>query len=143
MSDSDGERVGVDEVIVDGYADLVADGTLRGLEPDIVARELQARDASADGDGNGIVAVLPDWLRDEKELEPVGRSTRIVSGRVDHETPKAYLVVDGATEAWLPKSVIRVYRAATDATLEIPQQGLLEFDEADTRHETATGGADE
>jgi len=87
------------ETLVKGYADLVSDGKLHGDDPDIVARELQ----DVGGEDEFLVAWLPDWLVDEKDLDTVGRSEHVVSGRVDHETEDAYLVKDGRDEAWLPK----------------------------------------
>jgi hypothetical protein len=111
-----------DDVVIKGYADLVSDAKLPGDDPDTVARELQAHGS----DDDYLVAWIPDWLVDEKDIETNGRSDNVVSGRVDYETEKAYLLVDG-DEVWLPKSVIRVYRVAGDVDLEIPQHGLTDF----------------
>ena len=111
------------DVVIKGYADLISDAKLRGDDPDIVARELQANGENDDY----LVAWLPDWLVDEKDVEPLGRSDNVVSGRVDYETEKAYLVVVDGDEIWLPKSVIRVYRVAGDIDLEIPQNNLDSF----------------
>ena len=77
-----------DAIMVKGYADLASDAKLRGDEPDIVARELQ----EYAGDDDRIVAVLDEWLVDEKDLEGVDRHERVVSGRIEVETDKAYLV---------------------------------------------------
>jgi len=38
-------------------------------------------------------------------------------------------VKDGRDEAWLPKSVIRVFRLAPGAEISIPQRGLTSFAE--------------
>jgi hypothetical protein len=112
-----------DEILVKGYADLISDPKLKGDDPDDVARELQ----DGAGEEDYLVAWLPDWLTEEKGLEPVGRSENVVSGRIDHETENAYLVKDGRDDAWLPKSVIRVYRLAGSAEISIPQQGLTDY----------------
>lgn len=112
-----------EHVIIKGYADLVSERKLHGDDPDVVARELQ----DIGSGGKYLVAWLPDWLAEEKELEPVGRSENVVSGRIDHETEDAYLVKDGRDEAWLPKSVIRVYRLAQGAEISIPQRGLTDY----------------
>ena len=112
-----------DEILVKGYADLISDSKLKGDDSDDVARELQ----DIGGKDDYLVAWLPDWLADEKDLEPGGRSENVVSGRIEHETEDAYLVQDGRNEAWLPKSVIRVYQAAPDAEISIPQRGLTDY----------------
>jgi hypothetical protein len=119
------EVVGVtsDDVDVKGYADLISDSKLRGDDPDVVGRELQ----DLGGDTDYLVAWLPGWLVDEKDVELVGRSDNVVSGQVDYETEKAYLVVVDGDEIWLPKSVIRVYRTAGDVDLEIPLTRLDRF----------------
>jgi len=91
------EVVGVtsDDVDVKGYADLISDSKLRGDDPDVVGRELQ----DLGGDTDYLVAWLPGWLVEEKDVELVGRSDNVVSGQVDYETEKAYLVVvDDETE---------------------------------------------
>ena len=112
-----------DDIVIKGYADLISDGKLSGDDPDVVARELQAHG----GDDDYLVAWLPDWLVDEKDVELLGRSDSLVSGRVDYETEKAYLLLTDGDEVWLPKSVIRAYRVADDIDLEIPQHGLADF----------------
>lgn len=111
----------VDVVEVAGYADLASDRDLHGDDPDVVARAL--REAS----GGDLVAWLPDWLVREKDLDPLPRSENIVAGAIDHETDAAYLLLNGQQKAWLPKSVIRVYRASPDADLDIPQHGLTDY----------------
>lgn len=121
---------GTDEIVVEGYPDLASDRKLRGREPDVVARELQRR---ADADDT-LVAWAPEWLVDEKDLDPVDKSHHVLSGVVDVETEKAFLVAAGDDEAWLPKSVIRVYRRADGAEIRLPQAGLSEF--------STTGGGD-
>jgi hypothetical protein len=109
---------------VRGYADLASDGSLAGDDPDIVARELGDRG----GDPERVVAWLPDWLATEKDLDTAGRSDNVVAGRVDHETDKALLVVTDGGEAWLPKSVIRVFETADGADLEVPQVALSDWE---------------
>ena len=112
-----------DVILVKGYADLASDAKLRGDEPDVVARELQ----ECAGEDDRIVAVLDEWLVDEKELEGVDRYDRVVSGRIEAETDKAYLVAQGRTDDWLPKSCIHVYDAVDGADLAVPQHGLDSF----------------
>jgi len=112
-----------DDVVIKGYADLISDSKLRGDDPDAVGLKLQ----ELGGDTDYLVAWLPDWLVDEKDVELVGRSDNVVSGQVDYETEKAYLVVVDGDEIWLPKSAIRVYRTAGDVDLEIPLTRLDSF----------------
>jgi hypothetical protein len=98
-----------DDVVIKGYADLINDSKLRGDDPDVVGLELR----ELGGDTDHLVAWLPGWLVDEKDVELVGRSGNVVSGQVDYETEKAYLVVVDGDEIWLPKSVIRVVDRST------------------------------
>lgn len=112
-----------DMILVKGYADLASDVKLQGDEPDVVARKLQ----EYAGDDGRLVAVLDEWLVDEKDLEGVDRHDRVVSGRIEAETDKAYLVAQGRTDDWLPKSCIRVYDAVDGADLAVPQHGLDSF----------------
>jgi hypothetical protein len=107
--------------VVGGYADLISDPKLRGDDPDVIGRELQS------SDDEEIVAWVPDWLVDEKDVDTVAGSGNVLSGQVDYETEKAYLVVVGRDEAWLPKSVIRVFEATDEADLTVPQTGITEF----------------
>lgn len=112
-----------DVIVVKGYADLASDAKLRGDEPDVVARELQEHA----GDDDRIVCVLDEWLVDEKALEGVDRHDRVISGQIEAATEKAYLIVQGSTDDWLPKSCIRVYDAVDGASLSVPQHGLDSF----------------
>ena len=112
------------EIAVEGYADLVSDRKLAGRDADLVAQELTAYADVEDG----IVAWVPEWILDEKDIDTVGRSEHVVSGRVDAETDKAYLVVSGHADAWLPKSVIRVYRLTPGLSeIHVPQRDLGAF----------------
>lgn len=111
--------------VVDGYADLISNPKLRGDDPDVIARELQ------DVDEDYLVARLPDWIVDEKDVDTAPGSDNVATGRVEHETNKAYLVAIGRNEVWLPKSVIRVFEAADGADLTVPQTGLAEFASAE------------
>ena len=54
-----------DDVVVKAYADLISDSKLRGDDPDVVGRELQ----ELGGDTDYLVAWLPDWLVDEKDVD--------------------------------------------------------------------------
>ena len=54
-----------DDVVIKGYADLISDSKLRGDDPDVVGRELQ----ELGGDTDYLVAWLPDWLVDEKDVD--------------------------------------------------------------------------
>ncbi|AUV81282.1 hypothetical protein C2R22_06060 [Salinigranum rubrum] len=109
--------------VVRGYADLASDGSLKGDDPDVIARELGA----CGGDSATVVAWCPDWILDEKDIETAGRSHNVVAGRVGYETEKALLVATSAGEAWLPKSVIRVFETADGADLDVPQVALSDW----------------
>lgn len=114
---------GGDTIVVKGYADLEADPKLTGIDADEISREL----AELDGGREYLVAWAPDWILDEKPIEPVGKSRHVVSGKIEAETEKAYLIASGRDEAWLPKSVIRRFKASRDARLESPQVGISDF----------------
>ena len=68
-----------DDVVIKDYADLINDSKLRGDDPDAVGLELQ----DLGGDTDHLVAWLPGWLVEEKDVELVGRSDNVVSGQVD------------------------------------------------------------
>lgn len=104
-----------DEIVAKGYADLISDDQLGVPDADAVARELQDH-----GDG---------WLVAEKGVATVDPSDNVIGGIVEHETEKAYLVVTGGDEVWLPKSVVTVYRAADGAEFSVPQHGITDFGE--------------
>jgi hypothetical protein len=109
--------------VVRGYADLASDGTLTGDDPDVIAREL----GEVGGESDTVVAWCPDWILDEKDIDTVGRSHNVVTGRLEHETAKALLVATSAGDVWLPKSVIRVFETADGADLEVPQVALSDW----------------
>lgn len=101
-------------VTVTEYADIaVEESTIS--DRDTIARCLQTADQ---GD---LVAFVPSWLRDEKDLSTV------VSQPIEHETDKAYLVDVDGRDVWLPKSVITRFIAAPEASIAIPQRSIGEF----------------
>ena len=111
-------------IFVDGYADLASDRKLHGMDPDVVARELSEHGHKSDW----MVCWIQDWVFDEKPIEPVDGSQQLISGRIEAETDKAYLIAVGRDEVWLPKSVLRRY--VTDAEeISVPQHGLTDFGE--------------
>ena len=101
-------------VTVEEYDDIdVEEATIS--DRDTIARCLQTADQ------DDIVAFVPSWLRDEKDVDAV------IHERIEHETDKAYLVDIGGRDVWLPKSVITRFVAAPGVTIAIPQRGLGEF----------------
>lgn len=110
-------------IVVEGYPDLAADRKLSLREADAVSIALRTIPAREEY----LVAWVEDWVLADKDLDPVESGTQVVSGRIEAETDKAYLLADGRDQAWLPKSVMRVYRAAPDADLAIPQRQVSDF----------------
>lgn len=101
-------------VTVEEYGDInIEEATVS--DQDTIARCLQTADQ------DDLVAFVPGWLRDEKDVEAV------IHERIEHETDKAFLVDIGGRDVWLPKSVITRFVAATGASIAIPQRGLGEF----------------
>jgi len=106
-------------VTVEEYDDIdVEEATIS--DQDAIARCLQTADQ------DDLVAFVPSWLRDEKDVDAV------IHERIEHETDKAYLVDIGGRDIWLPKSVITRLVAAPGATIAIPQRGLGEFTGGET-----------
>lgn len=101
-------------VTVEEYADIQNEGATLS-DRDTIARCLQTADQ------HQLVAFVPRWLRDEKDVDAV------ICQPIEHETEKAYLVEVSGRDVWLPKSVITRFVATTDATIRIPQRGLSEF----------------
>lgn len=106
-------------VVVDGYADLVQDPTLSGRDQDIVARELEVRDPE-----DGFVAWAPAWLLEEADVAAAKPSRNIVGGTVEATSQKAWLILQGSDQDWLPFSQCTRYRARAGVEFEVPQSGL-------------------
>ena len=61
-------------------------------------------------DGYDAVLFAEDWIIDEKGLNRLEGTARLVGLRgIDAETDKAWLVLQGDTEAWVPKSQGELY----------------------------------
>ena len=112
-------------IFVDGYADLASDRSLHENDPDVVARELSEHGHKDDW----LIGWSQEWVFDEKPIEAVDGSQQVVSGRIDVETEKAYLVAVGRDEAWLPKSVVRRYVVEDAREISVPQQGITDYGE--------------
>jgi hypothetical protein len=81
-----------DVIDVKGYADLASEAKLHGRDPDIVACELQKHGHKDDW----LICWVPEWIFDEKDVEPVDDSQQILSGRIEAETDKASSSRSGA-----------------------------------------------
>jgi len=94
---------------------------------DIGGRDVQAVVAALDSD-HEVVAWVPDWLLDDKAIEPQTRKANVVVGALEHETDRAWLVSDSnGQDAWLPKSVaVRFERADGGEEIATPQTRLDE-----------------
>jgi len=114
-----------DVIDVKGYADLASEAKLHDRDPDVVARELQEHGHKDDW----LICWVPEWIFDEKDVEPVDDSQQILSGRIEAETDKAFLLAMGREDAWVPKSVIRVYEAEAPSEITVPQHGISDFTE--------------
>lgn len=110
-------------ITVKGYADLASDAKLHDRDPDVVTRELQEHGHKDDW----LICWAPEWIFNEKDVDPVDDSTQVLSGRIDAETDKAVLLAIGRDEAWLPTSVIRVYEAEDPSEITVPENGLSDF----------------
>lgn len=109
--------------IIQSYGELAASRTLKGRDPDVVARLLNEHGHKDDW----LVLALEDWLFDDKDIEPHGKSAEVVHGRMVRETDGAVCVAIGRDECWFPKSQVTVFKRGTDAEIDIPQLGLTEF----------------
>jgi len=108
--------------LVESYAQLDEDGDLSQRDADAIATALQ----SWGGHTHELVLWLPDWLAEEKDLEPVEHSDRVFTGICDHETEKAWCIKKKSRDpdVWVPKSVARAFRR--DAPIRMPR-GLTDF----------------
>ena len=109
---------------VTSYGDLAADGSIDVRDVDAIA-ELLGEHGHKD---DWLIAWVPAWILEEKDLDPAPASKQVVHGRIEHETAKAYCVAAGRDDIWIPKSVIRVYERGTDAEIKIPRRGLSDFE---------------
>lgn len=94
------------------YGELIQIPELNVQAADAVAYELES-DAA-------FVAWIPEWLIDSKQLTPSDHHAQIIAGDIEAETEKAYLISTEVADSWLPKSQIRVFERADDASLTIP-----------------------
>lgn len=96
---------------VSSYGDLVSDDDLTVDAADAIGKAL--------AEDQQFVCWAPDWLVEEKTLGNIGSGgcPNVVTGSIEHETGKAYLVGDPATgdEDWFPKSQVIVYTAGPNA----------------------------
>jgi len=94
---------------------------------DIGGRDVQAVVDALDSD-HEVVAWVPEWLLEDKAVEPQSRQTNVVVGTLETETDKAWCVSDGeGREAWLPKSVaVQFERADGGEEIDTPQTRLDE-----------------
>lgn len=99
---------------VDGYADLIAHGSLNVARADAVARALSDTDAD-------VAILAPEWVLDSSDLSPT-HHPEVVGVAVEHETGKAYLVDASGNQDWLPKSEIEVFEAE-DSAVAVPGSG--------------------
>jgi len=106
-------------VTVGSYDDVLGTNKLSSKD------ELAVVDALADTRSGEIVVWVPEWLAEEKSIEAASSSDQVFAGVVDHETEKAWLIVQpGGAEDWIPKSQGVVFERAPDTTLSTPQQRL-------------------
>lgn len=107
------------DITVDSYHDLVSDDELDLTAADTLADVLPTSD-------DQLAFWLPLWLAGEKPLEPAGQSDEVFVGTPipERETEKAYYIKQGHAGVWVPKSVVRVYRASADAEIVSPQASL-------------------
>ena len=112
------------EVTIETYGDLLSDDDLYLQDSDALA------DALPTSDGR-LAFWLPQWLAEEKVIEPAGQSDQVFVTEVveDRETEKAYYVRQGNAGGWIPKSVARVYRAPAEADIVSPQASLVDSTE--------------
>ena len=99
-------------VVVEDYDDIDADGATAS-DRDAIARCLN--NAGEDD----LVAYVPRWLADEKDIDTV------IAEPIEYSSEKAHLVEIHDRDVWLPKSVIT--RFVARERVGIPQRGLAEF----------------
>lgn len=79
-----------------------------------------------------FVVWLPEWLTDDKEIEPVGGSQQLFVGNVFDHSKKAWLVKQpqytGQPDSFIPKSQAVIFeRPQGTDRIETPQAGLSSF----------------
>lgn len=111
------------QYVVGSYDELADDDFLLSAEADAIARRLNDLGERADYE----VVVAEEWVVDQKDVDAVEGSYRVMTGRVERETEKAVLLSQGRDESWIPKSCSRSYALAPGAEIDVPQQNLEEF----------------
>ena len=115
--------------LIDSYAQLASDGSLKGREPDMVADALNDT-----ADTEHEVVVLEEWLVDDKDVRPLPGAARIYVGEIVRETEKAIQLDQGDCDDWIPKSCSTTYTTQPGATIETPQTGLGSYAAAEDGH---------
>jgi len=93
-----------DAEVVEEWSDLEAIDALGERERETIARLGSDADCSAP-----FAAIhVPEWLLEEKEVEPVEGSDTIVYVRIVAASEKALNVERGSIDDWLPKSQVTV-----------------------------------
>lgn len=119
-------------ITVTGYADLKGDQVSTTSEKDAIL------DALDDADDSLRAFRAEAWLWEDKSLETSHRHDTLVYGSIVAETEKAYLVTqlseqyetdeidasDPQTD-WVPKSVVRVYKAGEEGINSTGPQSFL------------------
>lgn len=119
-------------ITVSGYEDLKGDGVLTASEKDAIL------DALDDADDLLRAFWADSWLWEDKDLETSHRHDTLVYGAIIASTEKAYLVTQLSEEYetdeidasdpqtdWVPKSVVRVYKADADGINSTGPQAFL------------------
>lgn len=109
------------QTVVDSYADLASDRFLEGSEPDLLAEALNDT-----ADTHIEVAVLEEWLIEDKDLRPRAGANRVFVGEIEAETDKAVLFDQGDRDDWIPKSCSQLYVTNPGVEIESPQSGLTD-----------------
>ena len=107
------------EVIpVEAYGDLIRDDHLDLGEADAIANALERTRAK------GVdVLHLPQPLAEEKLLNPEDGTDCVFVAELlpERETGDAYYAKQGPGGSWLPKGATRIYVAADDADIYVPE----------------------
>ena len=117
--------------LVESYADLASDGSLKGVEPDFVADALNDL-----ADTGHAVVVMEEWLVEDKDVDALPGTRRVFVGEIGAETEKAILLEQGQTDDWVPKSCSTVYQTNPGVTIETPQMGLGSYAAAEDGYPT-------
>ena len=117
--------------LVESYADLASDGSLKGVEPDFVADALNDL-----ADTDHAVVVMEEWLVEDKDVDALPGTRRVFVGEIGAETEKAILLEQGQADDWVPKSCSKVYQTNPGVTIETPQMGLGSYAAAEDGYPT-------